>query len=130
MGEGTQMPTGPLRLLRLLRMSCMARLLRALLELLPRPKGELLPKATGIYVGACAVGQSLLMMALFLYALAIVMHMISKKNPCVNNNFSVPLCMWTLPMKGTPMDCTGYAIVLYCAAVAVSVTSGGWLASL
>merc|ERR1712008_633687 len=84
--EGTQMPTGPLRLLRLLRMSCMARLLRALLELLPRPKGELLPKAKGIYVGARAVGQSLLMMALFLYALAIVMHMISKKNPCVKDN--------------------------------------------
>jgi len=98
--DGAQMPTGPLRLLRLLRLSRMARLLRSL--------PELLTMVQGIKAGARAVGSSLLMVTLLIYVFSIVMHMILKENPLVEENFStLPLCMWTLLMDGTLMDSTG-----------------------
>mmetsp|Transcript_147973 Transcript_147973/g.273055 ORF Transcript_147973/g.273055 Transcript_147973/m.273055 type:complete len:614 (-) Transcript_147973:222-2063(-) len=100
MEGGTSLPTGPLRLLRLLRLSRMARLMRSLPELITMVKG--------MKVASRAMCSSLIMLALLIYAFAIVIHMILKDEPTTRKYFAtLPKVMWTLLIDGTFMDGTG-----------------------
>eukprot|EP00747_Dinoflagellata_sp_TGD_P037330 gnl/TRDRNA2_/TRDRNA2_139014_c1_seq1.p1 gnl/TRDRNA2_/TRDRNA2_139014_c1~~gnl/TRDRNA2_/TRDRNA2_139014_c1_seq1.p1 ORF type:complete len:318 (-),score=40.43 gnl/TRDRNA2_/TRDRNA2_139014_c1_seq1:168-1121(-) len=66
---------------------------------------ELLTMLKGMRAAVRAGGSSMMMELMLIYVFSIILHMLLKDEPSLATHFkSVPLCMWTLLVRGTFMD--------------------------